>query len=224
IGGPFLKDSLHMALGAAELYRATGDRSWLTLAQETAGFIDAQLRQTGAGFLSAVPVVGPVGPLPDTMENVHIARLANLLSHLTGDTAYRAVAEHAMRYLATEKIALARINESGILLAERELATDPVHFTVVGSKSDPQAASLYQVALEQRGWYRRVEWWDRSEGPMPNPDVGYPRLDRSAAYVCTESRCSLPAFDEISFRTLIKKLVVTAPAETRTTSKAVSKR
>lgn len=207
IGGPFLNDSLRMGSGAIELYRATGDRRYLLLAQSAANFIDQSFRQTGAGYLAAVPVAGPVGPVPDIMENIHYVRFANLISHLTGNKSQRESAEHAMRYLATRSIALARINESGILLAEHELANDPDHYTIVGSKTDPLAATLYSVALAQPGWYRRVEWWDRSEGPMPNPDVGYPPLDRSAAYVCTQSRCSLPAFDETAFKALILKLL-----------------
>jgi hypothetical protein len=42
--------------------------------------------------------------------------------------------------------------------------------------------------------YKRVEWWDRSEGPLPNPDVAYPELGRAAAFVCAEGRCSRPLF------------------------------
>jgi hypothetical protein len=30
---------------------------------------------------------------------------------------------------------------------------------------------------------------------MPNPDVRYPQLPRAAAFICTDSTCSLPIFD-----------------------------
>jgi uncharacterized protein YyaL (SSP411 family) len=39
-----------------------------------------------------------------------------------------------------------------------------------------------------------MEWWDRKEGALPNADVSYPPTKRAAAFVCTESRCSLPIF------------------------------
>ena len=43
--------------------------------------------------------------------------------------------------------------------------------------------------------YRRIEWWDRREGAMPNTDVKYPANDRAAAYLCVNSACSAPIFD-----------------------------
>jgi hypothetical protein len=30
---------------------------------------------------------------------------------------------------------------------------------------------------------------------MPNPDVRYPQLPRAAAFICTDSTCSLPIFE-----------------------------
>ena len=106
----------------------------------------------------------------------------------------RAQAEHAMRLLATSAIALQRRTEPGILLTARELAEDPAHLTVVGAKSDPAAQALYRAALARPGVYRRVEWWDAAEGPLPNPDVRYPQLERAAVFVCADRTCSLPLF------------------------------
>ena len=90
-----------------------------------------------------------------------------------------------------ENVAVARF---GILLTARELAEDPAHLTVVGAKSDPAAQALYRAALARPGVYRRVEWWDAAEGPLPNPDVRYPQLERAAVFVCADRTCSLPLF------------------------------
>lgn len=75
-----------------------------------------------------------------------------------------------------------------------------MHVVIVGRKSDPAAAALYAAALKQPVTYKSVEWWDRGEGPLPNPDVEYPDLGQAAAFLCKEASCSSPIFspDKIS--------------------------
>jgi len=51
-----------------------------------------------------------------------------------------------------------------ILLADSELRAVPLHLTSVGRKGDPAARALFAAALKQPVTYKRVEWWDRSEG------------------------------------------------------------
>jgi hypothetical protein len=34
----------------------------------------------------------------------------------------------------------------------------------------------------------RVEWWDRAEGALPNPDVQYPEPERAGALLCSDRR------------------------------------
>jgi hypothetical protein len=48
--------------------------------------------------------------------------------------------------------------------------------------------------------YLRREWWDRREGALPNPDVRYPQLASAAAFVCVDTRCSVPLFTEQELR------------------------
>ncbi len=193
-GGPYLADNLAMLRALIALHGATGERNWLEEAVATADFIAQRFARPDApGFLSAVPS-GPLAPLPTLEENLALARAANLLAHYSGAPRHRSLAEAAMRYLATPAVALARLSDPGILIAARELASDPAHLTVVGPRDDPAAQRLFQAAS---GWplsYKRVEWWDRREGPLPNADVAYPELARAAAYVCTEGRCSRPLF------------------------------
>ena len=193
-GGPFLEDTLAMGRAFLALYQATGEREWLQRAESSAGFIERRFRGE-PGYLSVPPRAGAVlEPRPQLDENIAVARFANLLAHHTGNARYRAQAEHAMRLLATAAIALQRRTDPGILLIARELAADPAHLTVVGAKSDPAAQALYRAALARPGVYRRLEWWDATEGPLPNPDVRYPQLERAAAFVCADRACSLPLF------------------------------
>ncbi|MFQ5610155.1 MAG: hypothetical protein ACE5F8_07790, partial [Woeseiaceae bacterium] len=202
-GGPYLSDTLNMGRAFLELYRATGERRWLILAGEAAAFIETHFKASGAGFLSGAGDVGPVRPQPYIDENISVTRFLNLLSHYTGNVTWRDAAEHGMRYLATEPVALRRFEETGVVLAAFELANDPAHFTVIAGKQETQGQDLYAVTRRQPGWYVRAEWWDPVEGPLPNPDVRYPVLDRAAAFVCTRGRCSVPAFDPARYDALI---------------------
>lgn len=133
-------------------------------------------------------------------ENFSLARFANLLARCDGNAKHRAIAESALRYLADPHVALAEITEPGILPADDELHGDPLHQTVMGARADPAAAQLFAAVQHLPQWYKRVEWWDKAEGSLPNQDVSYPAPKRAAAFICTENRCSLPiyAVDQIA--------------------------
>jgi uncharacterized protein len=196
VAGPYLEDTLSMGRAFLGLYLATADREWLRRAADAADFIERNFRRTDPGYLTSVDPKGSVlQPKVISDENIVLARFANLLYRYTGAERYREAAEHAMRYLATEKVALRFLTNPGILQAGFELANDPVHITVVGRKNDARAADLFAAALRYPSVYRRIEWWDRREGAMPNPDVQYPELPRAAAFVCTNGTCSLPLFN-----------------------------
>lgn len=192
-GGPFLGDTLAMGRAFLALYRATGDRTWLTRASAAADFIAADFSRPGGGFVTAKSS-GPIAALPQMEENISLARFANLLARYDGKKEHGDLAESALRYLASPRVALSEITEPGILLADDEFHSDPLHLTVSGGKDDPAARDLFSTLQHLPQWYKRIEWWDRTEGPLPNPDVGYPPTKRAAAFVCTANRCSLPIY------------------------------
>jgi uncharacterized protein len=191
--GPYLGDSLAMGRAFLALYRATADRAWLAKADAAADFIAANFARPNDGFVTAKSS-GPIAALPQMDENISVARFANLLARYDGKPAHAAIAESALRYLAAPAVALSEITEPGILLADDENHADPLHLTVDGSKTDASAAELFSTLRHLPQWYKRIEWWDRAEGNLPNPDVGYPPTKRAAAFVCTENRCSLPIY------------------------------
>jgi uncharacterized protein YyaL (SSP411 family) len=195
--GPYLGDTLAMGQAFLELYEAKADRAWLTRAEAAADFITAHfLRQAVPGIMTAdVHVSQQFPPMQEFDENVEAARWANLLSQYSGRDSDKALATTAMRYLATPAIALSqRVQVAGVLLANDELATPALHITVVGGKSDAFAADLFHLALTVPTSYKRVEWYDPAQGPLPNPDVPYPHFAKPAAFVCTGTTCSRPAF------------------------------
>jgi uncharacterized protein len=196
VGGPFLGDSVAMARAYVTLYRVTADRKWLARASATTSFIDKNFHVgTAAGFVSAAaPTDKAYKPHPQRDENVAVAREANQLFYYTGDAKFEAISKTAMRYLAAQPIAT-RLPVASALLTEYEVTRPPLHLTVVGPKSDPAAQTLFRATLRYPSFYKRVEWWDITEGKLPNPDVQYPSVARAAAYICTQRTCSPPIFD-----------------------------
>ncbi|MGQ0798721.1 MAG: DUF255 domain-containing protein [Pseudomarimonas sp.] len=192
-GGPFLADTLAAGRAFLQLYRVTSKRTWLTHAGAAADFI-ADKFQLPAGFAGGVVGTGPIAPVARIEENISVARFANLLARYNGEPRHAAMARHARDWLAQPATALSRLTEAGILLVDDEIEAEPLHITVIGSKSDPAASTLFAAGLRLPAAYKRLDWWDLSEGPLPNADVRYPPVKRAAAFVCTNQRCSLPIY------------------------------
>ena len=200
--GPYLADTLYLGRAFLELYMVTADRAWLRHAEEAADYIDKQFKGE-LGYLTS-PAIGSLKSKPQIDENVDLARFANLLEKYSGTETYGNMARHAMQFLSIPAIADERgFLVAGILLANSELSTPPLHVTVVGLKSDKTASSLFAAALKLPALYKRVEWWDSREGALPNSDVEYPVLENAAAFVCTDRSCSPPVFS-------VQKLMATA--------------
>jgi uncharacterized protein YyaL (SSP411 family) len=207
--GPYLGDTLAMGRAFLNLYAITAERKWLKHAEEAARFMAKYFkgsREEGAGFLTAVASKeSSWKPRPLRDENIVLARFANLLFHYTGNSFYREMAEHAMCYWVIPEVTKKGF-PAGVLLADRELSKDPLHITIVGHKDDPLAKKMFLASLHYPSFYRRIEWWDKREGPMPNPDVQYPELNTAAAFVCTQNRCSLPIREPEKIAEIIEQL------------------
>jgi uncharacterized protein YyaL (SSP411 family) len=192
-GGPYLSDTLEMGKAYLALYASSGDRRWLDRAAAAADAMLSAFYQNGA-LVTAAPEHAVLSPAPVLDENIRAARFLNLLSYYRGDERYRASALGLIPYLVREDAQIESINDSGLLLVEQELSDTPLHLTIVGAKNDPAAQDLFKAGRKIFSTYKRLEWWDKAEGNLPNPDVTYPQLPRAAAFVCTNKRCSLPAF------------------------------
>ena len=98
-----------------------------------------------------------------------------------------------MRFLVSPgTIASRGFAVGGILIAEHEFTREPQHITVVGGKDDAAALALFRAALLSPSAFKRVEWYDAREGPLPRHEVEYPALSHAAAFFCTAGRCSPP--------------------------------
>lgn len=205
-GRRYLNDTLAPARAFLALYRVTGERRWLAQAQAAGDAIRKTFAAPGAGYLTATADRSPIAPLPELSENIAAARFFNLQRHYSGREEHAEAARQAMRYLAADAIVQNAFEEAGILLADEELGRAPLHLVVVGSKQDTAARALFDAALRAPGSYKRLEWWDPAEGPLPHADVQYPRFQRAAAYVCTAGRCSTPSFEAARYGEAIARL------------------
>lgn len=204
-GGPYLGDTLALGRAFLALYEATAERDWLRRAELAGRFMAANFASPdGAGYVTAAGG-GPLAPGRSVDENVAAARFWNRLSRYSGNGTYRDHARQAMRFLAAPAVATERLTEAGILLADEELSRDPLHITVVGRKNDEGARRLFAAVVGYPSEYLRIEWWDRREGPMPNPDVKYPELSRSAAFLCGSGLCSSPIYEPLELSAQAKK-------------------
>jgi uncharacterized protein YyaL (SSP411 family) len=204
--GPYLGDTLAMGPAFHELYQVTGDRAWLHRAEQAADYLTANFRSRDAGFLTSKAPTDPAyAPLPERDENIMSARFLNLLAAYTGKPAYRDAASHAMRYLVTPKVAQERPT-GGVLLANLETSAAPLHITIVGPKDSAAARALFVAANAYPGDYKRVEWWDPREGPLPNADVQYPERPEPAAFICTGNSCSSPISKPEDIRPRVERL------------------
>jgi uncharacterized protein YyaL (SSP411 family) len=191
--GPYLGDTLAMGRAFLTLYEATAERRWLKRAEEAVQFIVKTFNGQPGFVTAAMDARSAFPPGPQYNENVSMARLCNQLFYYTGKPEYRAAAENALRWSAAPEIAGKRFSDvGGVLLADEELNSEPAHLTIVGGKHDTTAESLWRAALQYPAAYRRVEWFDPGEGPLPNPDVPYPSLPYAAAFICTKGTCSAP--------------------------------
>jgi uncharacterized protein YyaL (SSP411 family) len=199
--GPYLGDTLAMGRAFLALYACTGDRAWLKKSADAVEFISENFG-SDLGYLTSAHI-GALKSQPQFDENIGIVRLANLLWHYTGNVEDKKVAERAMLFIATPGVSDRRgYLVAGLLLADHEVASSPLHITVVGRKEDPRAQELFAAAIRQPRTYQRIEWLDDREGPLPNTDVEYPTLSKAAAFFCTDQACSAPVFaaDDLAAR------------------------
>jgi uncharacterized protein YyaL (SSP411 family) len=204
--GPYLGDTLSMGRAFLALYQVTGDRAWLARSEQAAGYLMANFRGREAGFLTSKAPTDPgYAPLPEHDENIMAARFLNLLAAYTGKSAYRDAANHAMRYLVAPQVAK-ELPTGGVLLASLENSSAPLHITVVGPKESPAARALFMASNSYPSDYKRVEWWDPREGPLPNADVQYPERPEPAAFICTGNSCSSPISKPEEIRVRVERL------------------
>lgn len=179
------------------LYQSTAEPTWLERAQQIARTVISELLELKEGALRWKEGFR----LPAT----EFAPLLLSLFHYTGADDYRAAATAIVTQAAGDISELSPGQAADVLRAADRLEGAPLHITVVGRKSDADALELFDAARKIKHLFKRLEWWDQGEGKMPNPDMRFPSLKRSAAFVCIQRRCSMPIFNASDIARTIKE-------------------
>jgi uncharacterized protein len=207
VAGPYLGDTLAMGQAYLALYNVTGDRKDLKVAAAAAQFISAHFAPTsgGTGFVtSQTPTDATYRPHPNRDENVALVRFTSTLAVATGDAHFRATAVEAMRYLASEQVALAPPS-GGVLLANQDVTEAPIHVAIVGAAKRPDAVVLHMAALRSIASHELIETRDPADPSLLPTSVMYPKLDRAALFLCTANACSSPVFKPEDVRRRIQR-------------------
>lgn len=199
---PYLADNLYMGRAELALYLSTAERHWLKKAIKTAAYITKNFKAKEPGYLSlsqeainSSKVNSILKPEPILSENLKLLRFLNLLAKYSGNEHFMQEAKNIMRYTGSSDLIQNISTEPGILIADEEINEAPIHFTILGSKKDPKASSLFKHSLKYPSSYIRVEWFDPQEGRLMNHDVEYPPLKQAAAFKCENKTCSLPIYN-----------------------------
>jgi hypothetical protein len=193
--GPYLGDTLAMGRAFLGLHQLTQNKQWLDRAVSAAKFIAAHFhRKDSAGYAASdtTHVVFPA-PRPQFDENVNVIRFMTALAAVTGNADFRAHAGQGLRWLLAPGVTDDRgFSVAGLLLAEAEARTDPVHIMILGGKDDPVARGMFAASLRLSDQHKLVEWWDRRSGPPPRGEDIFPEMDNAAAFLCANGACSSP--------------------------------
>jgi uncharacterized protein YyaL (SSP411 family) len=208
--GPYLGDTLAMGQAFLALYNVTGDRKYLSRASAAAHFIATHFAPVakGSGFVTSVRATDSAyPPHPDRDENIALVRFTSMLAFATGDEQDHDLATKAMQFLASPSVALTPLS-AGVLLANEDAQQAPIHVTVIGAYSNPDAIALHTAALRAITSHELIEMRDLADTSLPPSTVEFPQLSRPALFLCTATACSTPIFHEQEVRAKIARALL----------------
>ncbi len=199
VGTAVLEDHTHLADGLLALYEATFDERWFTIARGLMDRVLAQFSDPAGGFFDTSDDHERLVTRPKDVQDNAVpsgnAMAASVLLRLyawTGDGAYRAAADRAIRtvvpLVARYPIGFA------LWLSAMDLAVRPiVEVAIAGGRDDPATAAL--VAEARRG-FRPSQIMAVAADPGSSSisllDGRVALAGRPTAYVCRNFACRLP--------------------------------
>ena len=189
-----LADQTQFGLALLAAYSATGQRRYLSQAEELAGYALNSLRDTGSGGffdLPADPTATGALAMRDTPcpDNVIAARFFIRLFRHTDKVAYRDAAEGALKLCGVQMG-----DNADYALAADDVLTYPLTLVVVGTPAYKTTDALLSTANRFYRPGKVVTSLDPALGPAKLGELTYP-TDRIAIYACAGRRCSSPVQD-----------------------------
>ncbi|MFL5286405.1 MAG: thioredoxin domain-containing protein, partial [Rhodopila sp.] len=194
-----IDDQAAMARAALALHEATGDRAYLADALRLVEAAQKNFADGHGGYFTTsvdaadVPLTRPRTAADDVTPsgNGMMAEVLARLYHLTGDAAWRTVAEAVLKAFSGQPDQLAGMPT---VLAAADMLEEAASVVVAGTPSDPAAGVLVSTALRTPDPAIVVS---RAARPDSLP-AGHPAHGKTAgpegpvAYVCRRAVCGLP--------------------------------
>jgi uncharacterized protein YyaL (SSP411 family) len=201
-----LDDQAAMARAALALYEATGDARRLAQAERLVRATEARFADGHGGFYTTaddatdVPMARPRSAADNATPSgagVFVEACARLF-HLTGDEAWRARTEAALRAFTDVQ----RISGMPGVLSAADLLEEAATVVIAGALADPRAQALAAAALQAPDPAVVVLRAARPDAlPAGHPAHGKGPVDGApAAYLCRKSVCGLPVTDAAALR------------------------
>jgi len=198
-----LSDQAFVAAGFLDLFETTGDPRWLAATKARAQAIEAHHTTPEGGWmrtpddgetLLARPRADRDGAEPSG-ASVHVRTLLRL-GAITGDDAYRARADHALKAYAD---ALAKGALDDMLPAVAWRQGRPLEIVVVAPRGQDHDPDML-AAVDARAPWRHVRllaWEDTPDALQGTVATGKLAHDgRTTVYVCEAGMCQAPVNDE----------------------------
>ncbi|MEW5720197.1 MAG: hypothetical protein AB1817_16345, partial [Chloroflexota bacterium] len=124
-------------------------------------------------------------------ENAAMADALIVLARLTGVEKYRAAAQRALEFFATD-YARYGFMAAGYALAVDHFLNEPVSVHIVGAADDARTRALHAAALAEYAPGKIVQLLAPARDAARLTQLGYPTSDAPRAYVCVGQKCLAP--------------------------------
>ncbi len=205
-------DYANMISAALALHQVTGEKRYIQDAMTWTEVLNQHYRAEDGGYYLAADdtsdlIIRPLSASDDAVPNANATMLQNLaeLYILTGDVGHL---QHAGRLLNAFKGAAQTmaIGYAGLLCGVMTLMALQ-HIVIAGDKSSPDSATWRKV-LREVSLPGAVMQWVGGESAVAasSPAAGKGPIEgKTAAYICTGQRCSLPITEPDSFKEKLKE-------------------
>jgi uncharacterized protein len=194
--GGMLSDQVYFAQALVDAYQSTGIRRYLNEAEKLTQFMETELQDVmdGGFYFRTFDPHAKFEPFERHKpfdENVSVVSLLESLGYLTGNDAYRQLAERTLRAISYRQ-ASESIVGMGFGVAVDNLVSPPVHIVLVGDKTDERTQAMLESSLHAYGRQKLVQVLDPKDGSLQVGNTAYQAGDEPLAYVCVDKSCRPP--------------------------------
>jgi hypothetical protein len=214
-GQPQLKnqliDQVQTANALIHAYERTGERLYLERAEQLLNFTSSRLRDPhGGGFVDTAVDTDAHGflrrPLKQIDENSVAARTLTKTYHLTGNAAYRKMAEEALKYFSNSYLTF------GYMAADYALAVDmflnePTMIRIVGAKDNPETKDLLAEAVRLYEPRKIIQILNPQIDAGEIAKNGFSSAGPPTAYICVGTACTAPLTEPKQIPPEVQKMI-----------------